>query len=176
MKIELKKNQILYWNGFSDYNYKWNFDVLYKVVFYDKQNYEFKTNFIFHSKEKKIYYQNLLKILPYEKINWEYENILDENGKLQQFGSTENFIFNCTKYIGDKDIDDNQRDQVLNHFPNPFNFSEDLNNNELNFNRDVIKKWWKNNNAIIIKNILDNKDEYNLEIDKSINDIKIKDQ
>ena len=58
MKIELIKNQILYWNGHSDYSYKWNFDISYKVVFYDKQSYKFKTHFIFHSKEKKIYYQN----------------------------------------------------------------------------------------------------------------------
>ena len=55
MRIELKKDQILYWPKISDYNYRWSFEVFYEVEFFDKETYEFKTQFIFHIKDRKIY-------------------------------------------------------------------------------------------------------------------------
>ena len=70
---------------------------------------------------------------------------------------------------------ENDRKNTLSAFSNPFQFSEDSENNELHYNRNVIRDWWKNNNIKIVETILENKDLYNSEIENSLNDIKIKD-
>ena len=173
MKIELKQDQIAYWPKISDYSYRWTFEVFYEVEFFDKETYEFKTQFIFHSKERKIYYNNMTDYIPFDEINWEYSNYTDDEGNLQ-FGSTDSFIFYNTYYIGEKEIEENHRKSPLSGFPNPFNFSEDSENNELNYNRDVIRDWWKNNNVKIVETILENRELYNSQIENSLNDIKIK--
>ena len=173
MRIELKKDQILYWPEITDHNYRWSFEVFYEVEFFDKETYEFKTQFIFHSKERKIYYNNLTVYIPFEEINWEFNNYTNDEGNIEP-GSTDSFIFYNTYYIGEKDINENHRKSTLSAFPNPFQFSQDLENNELNYNRNVIRDWWKNNNIKIVETILENKDLYNSEIEKSLNDVKIK--
>ena len=173
MRIELKKDQILYWPEITDHNYRWSFEVFYEVEFFDKETYEFKTQFIFHSKERKIYYNNLTVYIPFEEINWEFNNYTNDEGNIGP-GSTDSFIFYNTYYIGEKDINENHRKSTLSAFPNPFQFSQDSENNELNYNRNVIRDWWKNNNIKIVETILENKDLYNSEIEKSLNDVKIK--
>jgi len=52
MRIELKKDQILYWPKISDYNYRWTFEVFYEVEFFDKKPYEFKTGSVASAKIK----------------------------------------------------------------------------------------------------------------------------
>ena len=174
MRIELKKDQIVYWPKISDYSYRWSFEVFYEVEFFDKETYEFKTQFIFHSKDRKIYYKNITVYIPYEEINWEYKNYTDDEGNLH-FGSIDSFIFYNTYYIGEKEIEENDRKNILSASSNPFQFSEDIENNELHHNRNLIRDWWINNNEKIVEKILENKDKYNFEIENSLNDIKIKD-
>lgn len=173
MRIELKKDQILYWPKISDYNYRWSFEVFYEVEFFDKETYEFKTQFIFHIKDRKIYYKNMTVYIPFEEINWKYNNYTDDEGNLE-LGSTDSFIFYNTYYIGKKEIDENDRKNTLSASSNPFQFSEDSGNNELHYNRNVIRDWWKNNNIKIVEIIFENKDLYNSEIENSLNDVKIK--
>lgn len=172
MRIELKKDQILYWPEITDHNYRWSFEVFYEVEFFDKETYEFKTQFIFHSKERKIYYNNLTVYIPFEEINWEFNNYTNDEGNIEP-GSTDSFIFYNTYYIGEKDINENHRKSTLSAFPNPFQFSQDSENNELNYNRNVIRDWWKNNNVKIVETILENRQLYTSRIEKCLNDIKI---
>ena len=147
--------------------------MFYEVEFFDKETYEFKTQFIFHIKERKIYYNNMTVYIPFEDINWKFNNKTDYEGNIEP-GSTDSFIFYNTYYIGEKDINENHRKSTLSAFPNPFKFSQDSENNELNYNRNVIRDWWKNNNIKIVETILENKDLYNSEIEKSLNDVRIK--
>lgn len=172
MKIEIKKDQIIYWPEITDFNYRWGFEVFYEVEFFDKEIYEFKSQFIFHAKERKIYYSNMNVYIPFENINWEYNNHTDEEGNLQ-LGSTDSFIFYNTYYVGEKKIEDKHRKSTLSAFPNPFQFSEDSENNELYYNRNMIRNWWKDNHTKIIDTILENKESYNSEIENCLNDIKI---
>lgn len=172
MRIELKKDQILYWPEITDHNYRWSFEVFYEVEFFDKETYEFKTQFIFHSKERKIYYNNLTVYIPFEEINWEFNNYTNDEGNIEP-GSTDSFIFYNTYYIGEKDINENHRKSTLSAFPNPFQFSQDSENNELNYNRNVIRDWWKKNNVKIVETILENRQLYSSKIEKCLNDIKI---
>ena len=172
MRIELKKDQILYWPEITDHNYRWSFEVFYEVEFFDKETYEFKTQFIFHSKERKIYYNNLTVYIPFEEINWEFNNYTNDEGNIEP-GSTDSFIFYNTYYIGEKDINENHRKSTLSAFPNPFQFSQDSENNELNYNRNVIRDWWKKNNVKIVETILENRHLYSSRIEKCLNDIKI---
>ena len=112
--------------------------------------------------------------IPFEEINWKYGNYTDDEGNLE-LGSTDSFIFYNTYYIGKKEIEEDKRKNTLSSFPNPFQFSEDPENNELNHNRNVIRDWWENNNIKIVEIIFENKDLYNSQIENSLNDVKIKD-
>jgi hypothetical protein len=101
-----------------------------------------KLNSYFISKDRKIYYNNMTVYIPFEEINWKYKNYTDDEGNLE-LGSTDSFIFNNTYYIGKKEIDENDRKNILSASFKPFSIFRRLENNELHYNRNVIRDWWK---------------------------------
>lgn len=168
MKIKLNPNQIFYWPELSDYNFRWNFSVTYDLTLFDGKVYKFETNFVYHIKERKIYYNGGTDFIPFDELNWEFRNQFNENGELVEFGSSSNFIFYGTKYIGDFEIDDKNRNSVFGKAQNPFNFSTENKINEMDSNRDKVKDWWIENESRIISEIESKKETYNTIIRTSI--------
>lgn len=173
MEINLIEDQILYWPKTSDYNYRWNFEVVYSLVLCDKKSYKFKSKFIYHTKEKKIYYRNISDYIQFKDLDWDWENKFTSDGVIDGFGSTTNFIFYCTKYIGEFKIEEDKRDNVFSGTFNPFNFSMEGKNNEMNLNRKILRDWWLENEKVIIDEIILKKDHYNSLISSSLNEIMI---
>ena len=89
------------------------------------------------------------------------------------FGSTKNFIFYCTKYIGDFEIEEDKRGNVFSAGFNPFNFSTEDSDNQMNFNRNKVRDWWLENENKIIEEIISKKEIYNSLLSDSFNNTVI---
>lgn len=173
MEILLKEDQILYWPKESDYNYRWNFEIIYNITLNDNKNYKFKSKITFHSKKNKIFYNDIGDYIEFKDIDWDWENKFTADGVIDGFGSTTNFIFHCTKYIGEFEIEENKRDNVFSGTFNPFNFSTEGQNNEMDLNRKIFRDWWLKNEKVIIDEIILKKDFYNSLLSKTLENIKL---
>ena len=157
MKVELKEEQVLHWPKESKYNAYWTFQVFYEVQLMDGLNYPFKTQFAFNTSEKEIYYSEMLDLIPFSKINWNWRVDHDEEGNHLNFQNLKNFIFHKSFYVGQNKMGLDKPEKIFSGSLNPFEWTDE----EMEQNRDLFALWWKDNYISIRNEIIQSKEDFN---------------
>ncbi|HAB89096.1 MAG TPA: hypothetical protein DCF84_01080 [Bacteroidetes bacterium] len=160
-KLGFQDNQLLHWPKFSKFNHHWKFEISYDILLQDGENHSFQTHFDFHTMKGQIYYCHLTEIIPFDMINWDWRKDVDDNGKHLNFSNLKNFIFKNTKYTGHLALEDHLRTKVFSNGHNPLKWSDKNDSDEMAQNRDAMASWWLIHHGDIVKEILQNKDEFN---------------